>query len=125
MTEKQAKERVEELRVSISQANDAYYTLDAPVISDMEYDRLFRELEQLEEKFPQLRTDDSPTQKVGAEVSKVFSPVEHREPMLSLANAMDIAEFNDFSERVVKGLEIESGKVDFHIEYKFDGVAVE
>jgi len=130
-------ERVQELRILINEANEAYYLRDQPEISDAEYDRLFRELEELEAAHPQLLRDDSPTRKVGVprptagsrsagELSPVerepLSPFPHREPMLSLANALDEDEFREFVERVVKLL----GRVpDYLAEYKFDGIAVE
>src|SRR6266481_1470764 len=81
-------ERAEELRQQLREANHRYYVLDAPTLSDAEYDRLFRELTQLEEAHPELRTPDSPTQRVGAQPSEKFAKVQHRRPMMSLANVM-------------------------------------
>src|SRR5438552_11801 len=85
----QARLRVEELRSGIRYHDYRYYVLNAPEIGDSEYDRLFRELRNLEEQFPELVTPDSPTQRVAGEVSAAFGVVEHREPMLSLGNVFN------------------------------------
>lgn len=114
--------RISELKRIISEANEAYYVHDAPVLSDAEYDKLFRELEELESEHPELKTEDSPTKRIGA-IGKTFSPVRHREPMLSLANALDEGEFLDFHRRLVESLEITHPEL--FVEYKFDGLAVE
>nr|NIO43454.1 NAD-dependent DNA ligase LigA [Burkholderiales bacterium] len=79
--------RVKQLREQIREANYAYYALDTPQISDAEYDRLFRELEQLEAHHPDLVNDDSPTQRVGSAPLSEFETVRHTTPMLSLNNA--------------------------------------
>ena len=84
----QVRSRVAELRREIERHCYLYYVKDAPVISDAEYDRLFRELEQLEAQHPELVTPDSPTQRVGAPVSGEFAPVTHEIPMRSLNNAL-------------------------------------
>ena len=81
-----AKKRSEELHEQLNHHSHAYYVLDNPEIPDSEYDRLYRELQQLEKQFPELITPDSPTQRVGAEPLKAFSQVTHRIPMLSLDN---------------------------------------
>jgi DNA ligase (NAD+) len=118
--------RIETLVSLIEKANREYYLEDAPSISDADYDLLFRELEKLESAFPQFVKADSPTKKVGTKdiANTPFSSVIHREPMLSLANAMDEAEFLEFDERVRKGLKDKTEKVEYYTEYKFDGVAV-
>lgn len=121
---KDAKARIEELSKLIAEANERYYIEDAPELSDAEYDKLFHELERLEEAFPQFKLKNSPTESVGAKKSETFSPVEHREPMLSLANAKDWSEFLAFDERVRKGLELESSP-EYFCEYKFDGLSLE
>jgi len=95
-----AKIRVAQLREELNFHNYRYYVLDDPVISDQQYDLLFRELKDLEEEFPSLITADSPTQRVGAEPLDSFAKVEHRTPMLSLANAFDEAEIRSFDRRV-------------------------
>lgn len=119
------KRRAEALRRIITEANTHYYLNDSPTISDAEYDALFRELESLEAAHPELITQDSPTQRVGAPNKNVtFSPVTHREPMLSLANAMDLEELREFDERTKKALGT-AEEIEYLAEYKFDGLAVE
>src|SRR5258708_13087964 len=80
--------RAEELRAQLREASYRYYVLDAPTLSDAEYDRLFRELEELEKAHPELAAPDSPTQRVGAAPSEKFAKVTHRRPMMSLPNAI-------------------------------------
>src|SRR5512144_1130757 len=94
--------RAEELRTLLREASHRYYVLDAPTLSDAEYDRLFRELEELEAEHPDLITPDSPTRRVGAAPSEKFAKVAHRRQMMSLANAMSEAEFLEFDARVRK-----------------------
>src|SRR6184192_3879307 len=93
-------ERVDELRKQLREANYRYYVLDAPTLSDAEYDRLFRELSELESAHPELRATDSPTQRVGAQPSDKFAKVQHRRPMMSLANVMSEEELVEFDGRV-------------------------
>src|SRR5919206_211054 len=93
-------ERAEELRKQLREANYRYYVLDAPTLSDAEYDRLFRELSEIESAHPELRKPDSPTQRVGAQPSDKFAKVQHRRPMMSLANVMSDEELVDFDARV-------------------------
>ena len=114
--------RADELRRIIREASHRYYVLDQPTLSDAEYDRAFRELEQLEEEHPDLRTPDSPTQRVGAAPSEKFAKVTHRRQMMSLANAMNEEEFLEFDARVHKLLGDEP--VRYVIEPKLDGLAV-
>jgi len=114
--------RADELRRLLREASHRYYVLDAPTLSDAEYDRLFRELEQLEVEHPDLRTPDSPTQRVGAAPSEKFAKVEHRRQMMSLANAMAEEEFLEFDARVRKLLGAEP--VRYVVEPKLDGLAV-
>ncbi len=118
-------QRIAELTQLIRTANEQYYIHDAPELSDAEYDRLFRELEQLELEYPEYVLADSPTKRVGAHVGETFSAVPHREPMLSLANAMDEEELREFDARIRKLLGIDAYSVEYLIEYKFDGLAVE
>ncbi len=115
-------ERAEELRQQLREANHRYYVLDAPTLSDAEYDRLFRELTQLEEAHPELRTPDSPTQRVGAQPSEKFAKVQHRRPMMSLANVMSDEELAEFDGRVHRLLGDEP--VAYVFEPKLDGLAV-
>ncbi|MDB5811583.1 MAG: ligA [Betaproteobacteria bacterium] len=114
--------RVLQLRAELDQHNYHYYALDRPVISDAEYDRLFRELQTLEGQHPELVTPDSPTQRVGAEPLAEFAQVTHRAPMLSLNNAFTDDEIVAFDKRVREGLDAEA--VDYAAEPKFDGLAV-
>ena len=114
--------RVSELRELINSHNHRYYVLDEPSIPDAEYDRLLRELQQLEAEFPDLLEPDSPTQRVGASPLEAFSEVRHRHPMLSLANAFSAEEVQLFHQRVLKGLETD--QVDYTAEPKLDGVAI-
>src|SRR5258706_2250209 len=114
--------RVAELRTSLDQHNHNYYVPDQPVISDAEYDRLFRELQQLEQQHPQLVSPESPTQRVGAAPLTDFAQVTHRTPMLSLANAFENDEVVAFDRRVREALD--AAAVEYAAEPKFDGLAV-
>src|SRR4051794_37837829 len=96
--------RAEELRGRLREASYRYYVLDQPTLSDAEYDRLFRELEELEKAHPELTTPDSPTQRVGAAPGEKFAKVTHEKQMMSLANAMNDEELADFDARVRKVL---------------------
>lgn len=118
------KKRVEKLREEIEYHNYRYYILDQPEISDAQYDRLMRELEKLEEQYPELRSPNSPTQRVGAPPLEAFEIVRHTIPMLSLANAFDEAEARDFDKRVKKFLGT-SQDIEYVAEPKLDGLAVE
>ena len=101
----EAKRRVEELRAQIEHHTYCYYVLDAPEITDADFDKLMRELDALEKKHPELLSPDSPTQRVGgAAVTSLFAPVRHSEPLLSLDNAFDDEELTAWRDRVVKGL---------------------
>ncbi len=111
-----------ELRKEIEYHNYRYYVANDPVISDAEYDRLFRELLELEKDYPELSSPDSPTQRVGAEPQERFKKVQHRRPMLSLANAFDEDELRAFDKRI-RGLLSVDG-IDFVTELKIDGCAV-
>jgi DNA ligase (NAD+) len=115
----QAAERAERLREEIRRHAWRYYALDAPEISDAAYDGLVRELEAIEDAYPQLVTPDSPTQRVGAPPLEAFAPVEHAERMYSLDNAMDLDELDAWLERV--GREIGGRDVVFMCELKIDG----
>ena len=118
-----AKARIESLREQINEHNYRYYVLDAPVVSDAEYDRLLRELQELESLHPELIVPDSPTQRVGAAPASEFGEVRHRVPMTSMDNAMDDTEVQDWDERVRKGLATEA-PVDYSAEPKFDGTSI-
>lgn len=114
--------RVIKLRRLINESDHRYYVLDNPVISDAEYDKLFRELEDLESRFPELLRPDSPTQRVGGEALKVFTSVQHRPPMQSLNNCFDADELREFDRRIREGLARE--RIEYVAEPKLDGLAV-
>ena len=118
--------RAAELRAAIEEANHRYHVLDAPTISDREYDLLFRELVALEAEHPELVTEDSPTQRVGAPVEGGFPPVRHDVPMLSLGNAFTHDDLRDFDARVRRGLggSVEDSPVAYVCELKIDGLAI-
>jgi len=119
-----AREEIIKLRREIETHNHQYYVLDSPLISDADYDRLFRRLLELEQQHPELATPDSPTQKVGAPPLEKFSTVQHSLPMLSLNNAMDPEELREFEERIQRFLK-HSGALEYAVEPKIDGLAVE
>ena len=115
-------ERAAALRAAIDAHNQAYYVLDAPTVSDAEYDRTFRELQALENEYPALATSDSPTQRVGAEPAGEFEAVTHRLPMLSLNNAFSASEVEAFDRRARETLGVE--RIEYAAEPKFDGLAI-
>ena len=114
--------RAARLREEIEQHNHRYYVLDAPLIPDAEFDRLFRELQDLEAAHPELLTADSPTQRVGGAPAAEFSQATHRQPMLSLNNAFEDTEVEAFDRRIREALEIDV--VEYAVEPKFDGLAI-
>jgi len=116
--------QIQDLRDQLNDHNYRYYVLDDPLISDSEYDQLFRELQKLEIDNPNLITEDSPTHRVGAEPLSSFGSWTHRMPMLSLANAMNEDELAAFDTRVKKGLDTEKD-LEYMAEPKLDGLAVE
>jgi DNA ligase (NAD+) len=124
MVSEAIKKRVEKLREEIEYHDYRYYILDQPEISDAQYDRLMRELEKLEEQYPELHSPNSPTQRVGASPLEEFEIVRHTIPMLSLANAFDESEARDFDKRVKKFLRT-SEDIEYVAEPKFDGLAIE
>src|SRR5919201_6052650 len=103
-TKADVREEVAHLRREIERHNHRYYVLDDPEVSDEEYDALFRRLQALEEAHPELRTPDSPTQRVGAAPLEKFGTVRHRHPMLSLANVATREEMAEFDGRIRKFL---------------------
>jgi DNA ligase (NAD+) len=119
-----AAQEIAELRQEIGRHNHRYHVLDDPLISDAEYDRLFRRLLDLEKAHPELATPDSPTQKVGAAPLERFATVQHSLPMLSLNNAMAPEELEEFEERIRRFLKI-SDNIEYAVEPKIDGLAVE
>jgi len=119
---KTVRDRARELHAELHEHNYRYYVLNDPTISDAQYDALLRELQDLEQRYPELLTPDSPTQRVGAPPVKAFGEVRHEQRMLSLDNAFSDEELADFDRRVRKGLDLE--QVDYAAEPKLDGLAV-
>ena len=113
--------RAEKLRDELRRHEHAYYVLDAPEVTDAEYDALFRELTALEEAHPELVTPDSPTQRVGGEASGLFAKVQHRSPMLSLQNAFEEEEIRAWDRRVRQAA---GDAVTYVVELKIDGLAM-
>ena len=122
----EAAARAAELRELIERANRLYHEEDAPEFGDAEYDRLFRELGDLEAAHPELRLAESPTQRVGSVAGGSLGDVEHRTPMLSLGNAFDDDELRAFDARVRKGLALAEDAADpgYIAELKIDGLAI-
>jgi len=117
----QARQRHAELSEKLSEAQYRYHVLDSPTISDAEYDRDIRTLNEIEEEFPELRTPDSPTQQVGGAISTLFNPVEHLERLLSLDNVFSEEEFGTWSDRAAKL----GGTGPYLCELKIDGLAID
>ena len=115
-------ERILQLRKQLHEHNYKYYVLNTPEITDMEFDMLMRELQELEQRHPEMADANSPTQRVGSDISQDFIQVEHRYPMLSLANTYNKQEVADFYNSVKKGL----GGDEFEIccEMKYDGLSI-
>jgi DNA ligase (NAD+) len=116
-------ERIAALRAVIDRHAEAYYENDAPEIPDAEYDRLLRELLDLETEHPELAAPDSPTVRIGGEINTAFSPVVHQVRMMSLHNAFDLGELESWSERVERRLE-GNAVPEYSVELKFDGLAI-
>ncbi len=124
MDSQQAEKHLKDLRAQISRHAHQYYVLDAPLISDGEYDRMFRELLDLEEQFPELVTPDSPSLRVGGEPLKAFAEAKHALPMLSLDNVFDSQELQKFEEKLHRYLQSKE-QLTYLAEPKLDGLAVE
>ncbi|MCG1011107.1 NAD-dependent DNA ligase LigA [Tepidanaerobacter sp. GT38] len=121
MDKAQAERRIQELRQIINHHNHLYYVLDNPEIPDAEYDKLMRELIDLESQFPELIVPDSPTQRIGGEPLAAFKRVTHREPMISLADAFSEGDLRDFHRRVTS---VVGDQVEYVVELKIDGLAI-
>lgn len=119
------REHLEELRSRIRRADYEYFVLDSPVLSDAKYDELFRELLEIEQKYPHVLTPDSPSQRVGHPVDETFQPVSHAVPLLSLGKGTSREEFNDFENRLRRHLGDYTDLLVYSCEPKFDGLAVE
>ena len=116
-------EKVNEIRKQLRLHNYKYYVLAQPSINDSEYDRLLDELIQIEKEYPELVTPDSPSQRVGSDITKTFSAFQHNSPMLSLANTYNEDELLVFDKRVKSGLNTH-GDVEYVTELKIDGVSI-
>ncbi|MDT2048540.1 NAD-dependent DNA ligase LigA [Priestia flexa] len=116
-----SKQRIQELHELLNRYNYEYYVLDQPTVPDAEYDRLMNELIKIEEAFPELKTQDSPTQRVGGQVLDAFQKVEHRTPMLSLGNAFNEQDLRDFDRRIRQAV---GDDFSYVCELKIDGLAI-
>ncbi|MFM9984801.1 MAG: NAD-dependent DNA ligase LigA [Flavobacteriales bacterium] len=132
MNQDQAKQRIEELTVQLNEHNHKYYVLSKPSITDFAFDTLLKELEQLEKEFPDFASANSPTKRVGGDITEKFEKVKHRYPMLSLSNTYSREEIQDWEARVHKSLgELQSTdlfsqekSVEYVMELKYDGLAI-
>ena len=120
--ESQDKSRILELRSMLKEYNRLYYVSNAPVVSDYEFDRLMRELQDLEAQYPEMADPESPTQRVGSDLSKGFRQVSHKYPMLSLDNTYNEQEVVDFLRRV--GTLLDGEAFQICCELKFDGLSI-
>ncbi|WP_417603751.1 NAD-dependent DNA ligase LigA [Owenweeksia hongkongensis] len=121
MTKEEAKSQIEELSKELMHHNHQYYVLDNPEISDYDFDQKLKQLQKLEEAFPEFKLSTSPTQRVGGDVTKNFETVPHKTRMLSLANTYSKEELEDFIKRIGKSI---SDPVEFVCELKYDGAAI-
>jgi len=129
MQKEEAKLRIETLSKELEQHNYNYYTLSNPTISDYDFDMMLEELMKLEKEFPEFLSTHSPSQRVGGQITKEFTAVKHKYPMLSLSNSYNREEMADFDARVKKGLNIDSNSlfgadVEYVCELKFDGLSI-
>ena len=114
------KERIEELHEKLNEYNRLYYVENTPAVSDRQFDEMLRELQELEQRYPEYYDVNSPTQRVGSDMTNRFEAVRHRYPMMSLANTYSLEELREFYDRVTK----ETGDTEFACELKFDGTAI-
>lgn len=121
MTREQAKSRIDQLTAELNRHNDLYYIKSQPEISDFEFDKLLEELIHLETNFPEFVHSDSPSQRVGGDITKDFPVVKHTYPMLSLSNSYSKEEIIDFENRIKKLID---GPIEYVCELKYDGVAI-
>ena len=122
MNAAEAQQRIQELSEKLHYYNHQYYQESVSKVSDYEFDKMLEELIKLEEEFPQFKSDDSPSQRVGGDITKSFETFEHIIPMLSLGNTYSKEELEDWDKRVAKGLDGEA--YEYFCELKFDGVAI-
>ncbi len=121
MSPEQARQRIAQLTAELHEHNHQYYVLSSPTISDYDFDVMLQELQQLEEEFPELASDHSPTKRVGGDITNKFEKVVHQRPMLSLSNTYSVEEVMEWENRIKKTLE---GAVEYTCELKYDGVAI-
>ncbi len=121
MTENQARKKIEQLSKSLDEHNYNYYVSDQPVISDYEFDQMLKELIQLEKEYPQFLSPESPSQRVGGQITKSFNSIKHKYPMMSLGNTYSRDELKDFDERIKKSLD---HNYEYVCELKFDGLSI-
>jgi DNA ligase (NAD+) len=128
MNKDTAKARIEELSKELEQHNYNYYVLDKPTISDFEFDKLLEELIALEKQYPEFLKPESPSQRVGGQITKEFRSVKHKYPMLSLSNSYNKEDMEDFDRKVREGLGFENdlfgSEIDYVCELKFDGLSI-
>ena len=129
MTKDEVKARIDQLSTQLEKHNYNYYVLDAPAISDQDFDKMMEELMQLEKQHPEFLSLQSPSQRVGGQITKNFPTVKHQYPMLSLSNSYSIDEMKEFDERVKKGLDLSKDdlfgtQVEYVCELKFDGLSI-
>ncbi len=124
LSHSQASARASELRSELNRASHEYYVLDKPQMSDKKYDTLFRELQYIEARYPDLKTADSPTLRVGEPVQSAFAKYQHVQPMLSLGNAFDDDEIRTWEERIVRLAGDDIYRSGYTVELKIDGAAV-
>ena len=121
MNEFEAQLRIDQLTSELNKHNHLYYVLNAPIITDQQFDFLLKELEALENQFPQLKHPNSPTQRVGGDITDKFEKVAHKSAMLSLSNSYNQEEIQDWAKRAV---ELAGKELEFVMELKYDGVAI-
>src|ERR1035437_5581715 len=121
MSKEEAKKKIEKLSKELEEHNHKYYVLAHPSISDYEFDMMMKELIELEKKYPELISSDSPSQRVGGAITKEFLAVKHDYPFLSLDNSYSREDLEDFDTRVRKGV---AGNIEYICELKYDGVAI-
>ncbi len=116
-----SKQKIQELTQKLNRWNHEYYVLSAPTVSDYEFDMALEELQKLEVAFPEWADENSPTKRVGGDITKKFETVTHKYPMLSLSNSYSREEIEEFGQRIEKSI---GGDITFVCELKYDGVAI-
>jgi DNA ligase (NAD+) len=126
MTATDAQQKIQELSTELNRHNYNYYALDNPTISDFEFDKMLEELIALEKQFPEFLSSDSPSQRVGGQITKVFNAVKHQYPMLSLSNSYSVEDMIDFDRKVREGLghTTDGQQIEYVCELKFDGLSI-